>query len=371
MTSTNSDYLDWMDKGKIELIKNTPFLTYRFPRTCDVIKFTHIVLDYDPEILTNEDFIAIKIGNNVVYKTSLRFLYLMNKTKKYNDKYVFPINIMDIQLYATAFNHIDIQISINDDKFKKIIFLIENTYLKNDLRRDVNFDNIVKYETCISKIINSNKVNFILDRFTRINEYYIDCDIKNIKSISVKVLLENTKYKNIDLFTLLEYDDIMVKMYLENINNRLVRIPLNIKKSEKFNLGNNHIKNTTKESFIIQIEFFEKQDKITLYSYDHNILRHHSGIANLSFFKDNVFLEALYENFEYNEDIYEGKTILATNNFGIFNFDDLGDNLIELKISELNQNLLNLPINLKKLEILNNKHNYEIKVPFDCEFIEK
>ena len=50
---------------EIELIKNTKDVSHRISKTCDIIKFSHIILDYDPEILTDDDFIAIKIGNNI------------------------------------------------------------------------------------------------------------------------------------------------------------------------------------------------------------------------------------------------------------------------------------------------------------------
>ena len=69
----------------------------------------------------------------------------MSETKKYNDKYVFPIDIMDIQLYAITFNYVDLCISINDNKFKKFIFLIQKTFIKNDMRKECKFNNIIKY----------------------------------------------------------------------------------------------------------------------------------------------------------------------------------------------------------------------------------
>ena len=83
------------------------------------------------------------------------------------------------------------------------------------------------------------------------------------------------------------------------------------------------------------------------------------------------YYEAMFENLELNNTKYKGKVIVIKDLIQKLNYENISENILELKIIKLNKNLLNLPLGLKKLEIYNKSDNIIIKCPFGCEYIEK
>lgn len=375
----NTD-LHYDEKNKIELKLINGKTTHRLIKNYDKIEITHIVFDYDPINLTDDDRFLIKMGTSVIYNASLKFLYLLNKIIFHNNSFILPIKIFEIMVISLAFQNIEIQILINNNNFKNITLITNNSYFDTSYRNQLatnSYDNLIKYPTHISKQINSNKVTFIIDTWCKIDEYFLDCDINNIKSLNINFLSKDLNKDNVQpIIKLIDYDAIMVKVNLKMIN-KLLAIPLNINKLKYLSNNNSYISNTCVENFIIVIEFFEKADNFTLYTYNYNILAYKNGMATLKFipnFAPHCYLEALFDNFKYNGKSYEDKVVYATDSTtDILDmiFDNFQDNLLELKFSNPPKDLLNLPLSLRKLEIINKLKQIIIKVPFGCEYIEE
>jgi hypothetical protein len=345
------------------------------------MKITHIVFDNDPSLFTDNDNIILIIGGNKIYKANLRLLTLLNTVNKYNDKYIIPLEIIPIEFISLVFMEVSLQININDAKFKKINLLVECYYLESRIRQSfAALNHEQKYKepyTIISKKINSKTANFIIDMWHKIDEYYLECDISNIESIKIGVY-NFTKQQEINhnFSELLNYDYTMINLHLNKINNKLLQIPINTKKikslfSDMFSV----IPDTTRQSFIININFFNPENKIKLHTFNYNVNRYNSGVSvpayNISF---KYYLELVYQDFEINNIAYNGKTIYITDNIETiknFNFNNIQDNLLELKIKNPLISLTNLPFNLKKLTVCNKSNDIEIKVPFGCKYTEK
>jgi hypothetical protein len=45
----DSKYIDWIDNGKIKLVKEKPFLIHQIVEDCHALIITHIVFDNDPK----------------------------------------------------------------------------------------------------------------------------------------------------------------------------------------------------------------------------------------------------------------------------------------------------------------------------------
>lgn len=167
----------------------------------------------------------------------------------------------------------------------------------------------------------------------------------------------------------------MIHLYLTKIKDNLLHIPLNMVKIKNiFNFGSSSIPNTTVQHFIIKIKFFNLENKIKLHAYEFNIESFHQGLM-MNVFDNNYkeYIECTYENLELNNVLYQGKTIYIINNpkeIDKFNFDNIQDTLIELKINYPPKNLTNLPINLNKIKVYNKAKDIEIKVPFGCKYTE-
>jgi len=107
-------------------------------------------------------------------------------------------------------------------------------------------------------------VNFIICSHEKIDGYYIETNINNIKSISINMYDEDThKELDNDFFQILKYNKIMIDLYLKKISDNLLHIPLNINKISVLNskLINGHYNNCVKQSFIIKIKFYEQEKK--------------------------------------------------------------------------------------------------------------
>jgi len=117
-----------------------------------------------------------------------------------------------------------------------------------------------------------------------------------------------------------------------------------------------------------------RKKKIGCHTFAYNTLRYLNGMSGTLYttcYSPQYKYEAKYNKFEIGDKIYNGNTIVMLENTDKINFDNLSDNLEELKIVIPKQNITNLPINLKKLEIYNKPANINIKYPFGCEYIEK
>jgi hypothetical protein len=140
----------------------------------------------------------------------------------------------------------------------------------------------------------------------------------------------------------------MIDLYLKKISDNLLHIPLNINKISVLNskLINNN--NCVKQSFIIKIKFYEQEEKIGYNTFAYNKLRYLNGMSGTLYttcYSPQYKYEAKYNKFEIGDKIYNGNTIVMLENTDKINFDNLSDNLEELKIIMPKQNITNLPIN--------------------------
>jgi hypothetical protein len=331
------------------------------------------------------DEIIINTSNNILYKCLFNLLALLNPVIKIDNKYVLPVNFFDIFLIASTFSSFIIEININNLEFKKISFLTQKIFIKQDVRdRFLSYEHIIKSPLSNYKIINSNQVNFIICSHEKIDGYYIESNINNIKSISINMYDEDTQ-KELDSthYQILKYNKLMIDLYLKKISDSLLYIPLNINKINalnsnlsNFSFGTFGTENLSciKQAFIIKIKFYEQEEKIGLHTFAYNKLRYLNGITGpmyITCYTVQSNFEAGYNNFELNGKLYNGNTFMMLKNTDKINFDNFFDNLEELKIVMPKQNITNLPINLKKLEIYNKPGNINIKYPFGCEYIEK
>jgi hypothetical protein len=94
------------------------------------------------------------------------------------------------------------------------------------------------------------------------------------------------------------------------------------------------------------------------------------------------YLNQVYKNMEFKNEILNGVTIYSQNVDGQYN--NLSDNLMELTLRDPCENLENLPVFLEKLEIIYNQYSYQypnqhqnmapnikIKLPFGCKYVER
>ena len=176
----DSKYIDWIDNGKIKLVKEKHFLIHDLVADCDVLKITHIVFDNDPKGMGIGDEIIIKTSNNILYKCSFNLLALLNPVIKIDNGYVLAVDFFDIFLIASTFSSFLIEIDINNLEFKKITFLTQKIFIKQNFRdRFSSYEHIIKSPLSNYKIINSNQVNFIICSHERIDGYYIESNINN------------------------------------------------------------------------------------------------------------------------------------------------------------------------------------------------
>ena len=121
--SLKPEHIDWIDNRKIKINKEAPMLVHKFVRDCDMLRITHIVFDSDPKLLTTKDKIIIMIGGQIIYKNSFNLLTLLNPVIKTNNKYVLPVEFLDLYFVSASFHLIEAEITIDNSSFKKISFL--------------------------------------------------------------------------------------------------------------------------------------------------------------------------------------------------------------------------------------------------------
>ena len=259
----NSEHIDWFDNERTTLIKTTPTLTYTIAKNCDILKITHIVFDSDPKLFTQHDEIIIMIPNQILYKSSLKLLTLLNEVTIINNKYILPVDFFNINLISTQFTKFVINITIHNEIFKKISFLTQDYFINNEYRLNHAYygsEHIIKYPVSINKIIDSNQVTFIINSHSKIDGYYIEANISNIKSLSISLWNEEVDEERHEL---LNYDEIMINLYFKKINDNLLFVPLNLNKIVFFDKSLSNIFNSknlicVKQSFIIKINFNTK-----------------------------------------------------------------------------------------------------------------
>jgi hypothetical protein len=390
----------------IEIVKNTVIKNAtitihnkernyeRFPRDCDIIKITHIVLDTTPDNLTFGDKVVINIGSQIVYKCNLKYHYLINNCKEENGKFIIPIYIPTIYTMLLTFHEVGYSISINKN-FNNIELLCEKR-LFNGIIYKYCIDNINSTDKIIipcffTKANNTNKVNFILNNDFWIDEYIMQCNTNNIKNL--EIYFYEKKAKKLEI---LNYDSEKIKNNLVK-NDNLIKIPIDIKKildevlkhynrfPEKLICPYSKI-----GFFIIKIDFYEEEKEINLFGNTFNYLRYQTGMGGIRYSVDinDTFLDMTYSNYcsminnnnfqktflDFNDNLGEGKTIYYTENIEEIknvNYDNFDENLLELKIFNPEKNLTNLPITLEKLVFFNKINDINIKIPFGCEYIEE
>jgi hypothetical protein len=378
----NLKHVNWFDNKQIKLIKTTPEIEYTIEKNCDILKITHIIFDTDPNLFTLDDEIIIRTPKEILYKSSLNLLSLINQATKSDNKYILPVDFFDFYLISTHFTEFILKMTIHNDKFKNISFITENFFLKNNEKKNYgDHYYTIKYPTSICKTINSEQVTFIINSCHSIDGYYIEANVDNIKSLSINLYNEELQQElDNDYCQLMNYDKPMINLFLKKINDKLFYVPLNSNKIAHFNFnllsqGLNPMNHTIciKQSFIIKINFDIGEEKIALHTYNYNRLRYSTGICSLQYvsaYVPDVYCEIMFENFKFGDKMYNGKVIIINSSIDQ-KYDEFSENILELKIIKLNKNLINLPLNLKKLEIYNKANDVVVKYPFGCEYIEE
>ena len=378
------EYIEYTVNDKIEFDIESKHIKKNIEMDHDVFKITHIVFDNDLIYLSNNDYIIIYSDDNILYKANLIFLAKFELVKKVNNEYVLPVDIKRIISAMIQNCKISVKIIIND-KFKKVKLLIDKSYIKNKLRQNLCDRWIEEFYIYPYSIFDNTMVtdiNFILNCTINTDGYYIETNISNIKNISIDILsISDSK-----ITKFINYDTGMIDTCCKKINENMLFVPLDIFKINDLDLIVNNLFSLktdkfTNQSFIIKISL-QKPEKINLHTPTYRVMRYSNGILNPTLFDNLNKMDSHYSKHEYLEGYYNffkmdnlnlsQRTIFVTNDNSILKKINLNNayGLTQLKFKNPSINLLNLPIDLIKLEVQKREFDIQIKVPFGCEYNE-
>lgn len=378
------EHIKYTTNDKIEFDVEFNNIKKNIGKDHDIFKITHIIFDDDPIYLSNNDYIIIYNGNDILYKANLIFLTKIELVKKVNNEYVVSVDIKRIILAMTKNSEISVKIVIND-KFKNIKLLVDKGFVKDELHRALcnnGKEEFYVYPYSILDNVKTTDINFILNCSMNINGYYVETNISNIKNISIDILsLHDFKITNF-----FNYDATMIDTHCKKINENMLFIPLDIFKINDLELIVNNYYSTktdhfTAQSFLIKISL-KNPETINLHIPTHTLIRYFAGLLDSKLYNNYAKMDSHYSENEYFEGYYNflkmdnfnlnERTIFVTNDDSILkkiNFND-AHGLTQLKFKNPSINLLNLPLDLIKLEIQKRQSGIQIKVPFGCEYNE-
>ena len=173
--------------------------------------FTNVLLDDNKTIF---DAINEFKTDEVIEKSSdLLKSYLNKKTKPYNSKYVYNLNIditdnfldklneIEVNIeFLRRYTHISINFIENNSKFESIFSLINDTFDINYRNKEYHFVLKYKFPPNIVRKKNSSNLylNYEIDIHSYTNGFYFDYPLSSSKSINKNILINNSNIVKIN-----------------------------------------------------------------------------------------------------------------------------------------------------------------------------
>ena len=173
--------------------------------------FTNVLLDDNKTIF---DAINEFKTDEVIEKSSdLLKSYLNKKTKPYNSKYVYNLNIdvtdnfldklneIEVNIeFLRRYTHISINFIENNSKFESIFSLINDTFDINYLNKEYHFVLKYKFPPNIVRKKNSSNLylNYEIDIHSYTNGFYFDYPLSSSKSINKNIRINNSNIVKIN-----------------------------------------------------------------------------------------------------------------------------------------------------------------------------